>query len=86
MRESHVILGVHVTERAEKAARVQEILTSCAGLIKTRLGLHEPQGEHGAPNGLLLLELRGGEKQADDLAGRLRKVEGIEVQKMVFDH
>ena len=86
MRESHVILGVHITERLRQAVTVQQILTEHAGSIKTRLGLHEPSGEHGAPNGLLLVEIHGGEAKADALAGRLSTIEGVHVKKMVFHH
>ena len=86
MRENHVILGVHITERLKQAVLVQQILTEHAGSVKTRLGLHEPQGEHGAPNGLLLIEVYGGEAKADALAGRLTGIDGVQVQRMVFDH
>ena len=86
MKESHVILGVHITERARNALPVQQVLPEFGGSIKTRLGLHEPQGDNGGPNGLLLIELIGGEARADALAARLKAVDGVFVKKMVFDH
>jgi hypothetical protein len=86
MKETHVILGVHITERARNAVHVQQVLTTHAGSIKTRLGLHEPQGDNGGPNGLLLLEIVGGEAKADVLAAGLVAIEGVHVQRMVFDH
>lgn len=86
MRENHVILGVHITERAQKAVRVQEVLTEYAGNIKTRLGLHEPQGPDGAPNGLILLEIQGGPGPAADLESRLTSIPGVFVKALVFDH
>ena len=86
MKETHVVLGVHITERARNAVRVQQVLTEHGGCIKTRLGLHEPQGEQGGPNGLLLLEIVGGETKADALTAGLAAIEGVYVKRMVFDH
>jgi len=86
IRENHVILGVHITERLTRAQLVQEILTEFGGIVKTRLGLHEADGSHGSPNGLLLLETTGGEARADALAAKLSAIEGVFVKKMVFDH
>ena len=86
MKESHIILGVHITERTRQAVLVQQILTAHGGIIKTRLGLHEPQGENGSPNGLLLLEVTGGVARADALAADLGALEGVQVKRMVFEH
>jgi hypothetical protein len=84
--DNHVILGVHITERLKNAPLVQETLSEFGGKIKTRLGLHEVDGNHGSPNGLLLLEMVGGEAQATRLADRLSAIDGVYCKKMVFDH
>jgi hypothetical protein len=84
--ENHVILGVHITERMKNARQVQEALTEFGGNIKTRLGLHEVDGHHGSPNGLLLLEMVGGESHASRLADQLTAIDGVYCQRMVFDH
>lgn len=84
--ENHVILGVHITERMKNAALVQEALSECGGSIKTRLGLHDVEGRHGSPNGLLLLEMVGGEGRAQVLVDKLAAIDGVYCQKMVFDH
>ncbi|NLH18090.1 MAG: hypothetical protein GX455_16055, partial [Phycisphaerae bacterium] len=39
-----------------------------------------------SPNGLLLLEMVGDEKTCMELADKLAVIEGVEVQKMIFDH
>jgi hypothetical protein len=84
--DKHIILGVHVTDRLKNAPMVQALLTEYGCHIKTRLGLHEVDGNPCSPNGLLLLELVGAEHQCLELAARLNSIEGIEVQKMVFEH
>jgi hypothetical protein len=84
--ENHVILGVHITERMKNAQRVQETLSEFGGNIKTRLGLHEVDGRQGSPNGLLLLEMAGGEGRAQALIDKLAAIDGVYCKKMVFDH
>lgn len=84
--DRHVILGVHVTDRLDNAARVQQLFTEYGCHIKTRLGLHEVGPEGCGPNGLVLLELRGPGGISDELADKLNAIKGIEAKKMVFDH
>jgi len=89
MNDDHVILGVHLTNRITEAGKVQQLLTQYGGYIKTRLGLHavEPAGgEVGSPNGLVLLEMVGGQAKADELAAKLAAVAGVDVKSMVFAH
>ena len=54
--EKHIILGVHILDRLTRVAEVQALLTQYGKHVKTRLGLHEPEGPT-EPNGLLLLEM-----------------------------
>lgn len=82
----HVILGVHVTDRLRKADQVQKLFTEYGCSIKTRLGLHEASETVCSPAGLILLEMAGGRKTALELAAKLGKIKGVEVQKMVFRH
>ncbi len=86
MREDHVIVGVHVTDRAKEAVRVQEILTDFGCDIKTRIGLHEIHDSYCSPAGLIVLEVISGEERADSLISELSAVEGVEIRKMVFGH
>jgi hypothetical protein len=84
--ENHVILGIHITERTKNARQVQEALTEFGGSIKTRLGLHEVDAHVGSPNGLLLLEIVGGEARAGALVDKLGAIDGVYCKKMIFDH
>lgn len=82
----HIILGVHVTDRVRHAGGVQQALTAFGGHIKTRLGLHEADEATCSPNGLILLEWAGSAAEAARLAARLRRIRGVEVKQMVFNH
>lgn len=86
MKGKHIILGVHIQDRARDAAKVQKILSENGCIIKTRLGLHEVDENFCAAGGVVLLELRGGVKQAGELAAKLGALKDVEVKKMVFAH
>ncbi len=82
----HLVFGIHITDRLKHVDLVQRLLTQYGCNIKTRLGLHEVSETFCSPNGLLLLEMIGDEKTCMELADKLNAVEGVEVQKMIFDH
>ena len=82
----HVVLGVHITDRAHHAHVVQDLLTEYGCSIKTRIGLHEVSDKFCSPNGLLLLEMAGDEKPVSELIAKLKAVEGVDIQQMIFDH
>jgi desulfoferrodoxin-like iron-binding protein len=82
----HIILGIHVTDRAEHGFGIQKVLSEYGTNIKTRLGLHDVHGDFCSPNALILVELIGDESRYADLSDRLTAIEGVEVKRMVFDH
>ena len=84
--ESHVILGIHVTNRLRDASAVQNVLTEFGCNIKTRLGLHHVADDACSPRGLILLELYGDESVACAMSEKISAIEGVEVQSMVFGH
>lgn len=84
--DKHYILGVHITDRVRHAADIQKVFTEHGCSIKTRLGLHEVSEQSCSPNGLILLELFGDSAVCDQMAAKLAAIEGVQVQKMVFDH
>ncbi len=85
-QDSHIIMGIHVDDRIKKATDIQEYFTAYGCNIKTRIGLHEVTGSFCAGYGLILLELIGGKKTANELAAKLNALEGVEVKLMTFDH
>ncbi len=82
----HIILGVHITDRIGHVDSVQHLLTEYGCSIRTRLGLHEADKGFCSPNGLLLLEMTDDDAKATELMDKLNTIEGVEAQKMTFDH
>lgn len=86
MLKSHVIFGVHITDRTEKSHLVQQVFTDFGCNIKTRIGLHDVDENYCSPNGLVLLEFVGTEAECERMKEELAAVKGVEVQCMVFNH
>ncbi len=82
--EKITVLGVRITDRAEKSLAVQNVLTMYGCSIRTRLGLHEVVEGNCSHTGLILLELTGDEEEMQRLENALQAIPGVEVQKMVF--
>lgn len=85
-KTSHVILAIHIRDRINDAGAVQRAFSEFGTHIRTRLGLHDTDGTACSAGGLILLEILGGEKAADELAAKLRGLGNVETQKVVFRH
>lgn len=85
-RNEHLILGIHIKDRETKALEIQKLLGEYGCYIRTRLGLHEASADYCSPAGLILVEMVGDRAVADELAGKLKALPGIEVQRMLFGH
>jgi len=86
MEEPHLIYGIHLTNRATQAGRVQQLLTEYGCNIKTRIGLHHVEDNVCSPRGLILLEMAGDDDICRQLAEKLKELEGVDVKEMVFEH
>ncbi len=86
MTDNHVILGVHVQDRLKQVGDVQKLFSQYGCNIKTRLGLHDVDGDYCASTGIVLLEMIGKEEEIDAFAAALNDIEGVDVKKMSFDH
>lgn len=84
--DKHILVGVHITERAKHAGKVQDIFTTYGCSIRTRLGLHEADAGRCSPNGLIVLEMAEDDAVIAEMVAELDALEGVEVQQMVFDH
>jgi hypothetical protein len=82
----HIILGVHITDRAKRVDPVQHLFTEYGCSIRTRIGLHDTGETFCSPNGLIILEMTDDDAKVNELSDKLGKIEGVEVKKMVFDH
>ncbi|HOJ72172.1 MAG TPA: hypothetical protein PK864_08240 [Syntrophorhabdaceae bacterium] len=78
------IIGIMVTNRVTNATELQKVFTELGCYIKTRLGLHEVNENVCSPNGLIILELYGGNKAYAEVENRLKEIPGLQVKKMVF--
>jgi hypothetical protein len=82
VNESTEILGVLVEKDQSVISAVQKILTAYGCNIRTRLGVNE--NFFGEPAGLIILELKGDEKQRLSLEKDLKKLKLVHVRSMVF--
>ncbi len=82
LKGSVEILGVLVERSPEVIARVQKILTAYGCNIRTRLGVNEVF--FGEPAGLIILELKGDDKQRQLLEKDLKSLKQVHVRTMIF--
>ncbi len=84
---SRIIMGIQVQRRNNVIIPdVQPLLTEYGCYIKTRIGLHAVSGDFCSPNGLLLLEMAGDETPIFEMIDKLGAIEGVDLQKMIFEH
>jgi hypothetical protein len=76
------ILGILVERNPDVIKSVQKILTAYGCNIRTRLGVNEVF--FGEPAGLIILELKGDEKQRMLLEKDLKSLKQVHVRTMVF--
>jgi hypothetical protein len=79
------ILGIYISERNKDAIAIQNLFTKFGCSIKTRLGLHEVVDNYCSSSGLVILELTGLIEEMDLFESELNKLNGVEVQKMIFN-
>ena len=85
-KKAHTILGIHVQDRIHQVPDLQNLFTQFGCNIRTRLGLHEVDKNSCSTTGLIILEVTGEALQIDQLIDALNQADGVEVQKMVFEH
>jgi hypothetical protein len=76
------ILGILVERNQEVIVSIQKILTAYGCNIRTRMGVNEVF--FGEPAGLIILELKGDERQRILLEKDLKALKQIHVRTMVF--
>jgi hypothetical protein len=85
-QHSHVIIGIHISDRVKRAAAVQKVFTQFGANIKTRIGLHDVTESASSPKGIIILEMVGNERQCLTILKKLAAIPGVEAKKMVFSH
>jgi hypothetical protein len=76
------ILGILVERNAEVVLSVQKLLTAYGCNIRTRLGVNELF--FGEPAGLIILEMKGDDRQRSLLERDLSKLDRVHVRSMAF--
>jgi hypothetical protein len=76
------ILGILIERKPGIIEKVQKTLTAYGCNIRTRLGVNELF--FGQPAGLIILELKGDDRQRLLLEKDLRSLKNVHVRKMVF--
>ena len=84
MSDTHIILGIHVSDRLKNAVEVQKVFSEYGCNIKTRIGLHDADENVCSPSGVVLIEFFGSADESAAMMAKLNAVEGVQVQKMVF--
>jgi hypothetical protein len=82
LKSSVEILGILIERNESVILSVQKLLTSYGCNIRTRLGVNEVF--FGEPAGLIILELKGDEKQRILLEKDLKALKQVHVRTMVF--
>ncbi|HSV87085.1 MAG TPA: hypothetical protein VLH61_00425 [Bacteroidales bacterium] len=83
--KNNLILGILVFDRIKEAGRTQKVLSTHAGIIKTRLGFHELSDSVCSRVGTILLVLEGDQAGLEALTDDLSKIGGIEVKEFTFE-
>jgi hypothetical protein len=78
------LMAIKIDGRIAEAPHVQEILTKYGCNIKTRIGFHETNEDHCSMDGVLILQLFGDEKNANDMMDELSKLEGVSPKIIEF--
>jgi hypothetical protein len=78
------VLGINISNRPNAVDQVQDLMTKFGCSIRTRLGLHNTEPGSFNGRGLIILELHGDPAEFYKLENELLKIEGVDVQKMIF--
>ena len=73
------VMLIKVDQRVQKVGEVQTLLTKYGCNIKTRLGMHEA-GDACSNQGLIFLQLTGGEDELKEFEKSLNEVKGVKAK------
>jgi len=80
------VIGIKITDRIKEAGLVQKALSDHGSVISTRLGFHELSNEVCSREGFMIIHLAGLPDDCEELAEKLKSIEGIFVKEMAFSH
>lgn len=80
------IVGILIKDRIKEAGKVQDLLSRHQRIIYSRLGFHELNDAVCSRVGIILVTLTGDPEQWKAFEDDLARIEGLEVQEMLFVH
>ena len=79
------IFGILIRDKKKEDGCVQKILAQYADSIKIRLGIYDVERRKSHPQGLLLIQVIGSEKEMEKFEKEIYMIEGVEIQHMMFE-
>ena len=76
------LLIIKLQKRNDEASELQAILTKHGCIIKTRVGLHDTDGNHCSSEGLIILELIGSDKERNEMMTEIGVLKSIDVKNI----
>ena len=76
------IIGIKLSQRMETSTFFQEILSEYGCNIRTRLGLHNIDGDSCATDGIILLDVKGDEETLEKMTTEFQKIAGLKLEIM----
>lgn len=77
-----MVMVICVSKRSREALEVQKILTKNGCIIKTRLGIHEAEGDKCSECGIIVIETSASPSENNKMAAELSKLPGVKVTKV----
>ena len=77
-----MVMVICVSKRTKEALEVQKVLTKNGCIIKTRLGIHEAEGDKCSECGIIVIETKATPAENNALASSLKKLPGVKVTKV----
>ncbi len=77
-----MVMVLCVSKRSKEALEVQKVLTKFGCIIKTRLGIHEAEGDKCSECGVIVIETKATPAENNKLASELSKLAGVKVTKV----
>ena len=86
MENNIEIVAIKILDRIKEASRLQKVLSQHSNIIKTRFGFHELNDYKCSRNGLIILELDGGNEDTKILIDKLKNIGGVITKVMSFNN
>jgi len=80
--KEYQIMAVELEDRKALAPKVQEVFTEFGDCILSRLGVHDPDENHG----IITLNVKATDEYLEDFCSKLTGIPGVHVKRMKISH